>query len=91
MVKQNQHNKLCLNMGSRSLAVWIEYEAEVGADWTTFSSVSDARSRVLPGPDVPGFQNCKDMASQRPSLSGRQDGRGEGRGPRRVRHTSARF
>ena len=32
--------------------------AEVGAEGTTFSSVSVALSSELPGPAVPGFQNC---------------------------------
>ena len=48
-----------MNIGSRSLADWIEMAPEVGADGTTFSSVSVALSSELPGPAVPGFQNCR--------------------------------
>ena len=51
--------QLCLNIGRRSLADWIETYAPRGAEETTLSSVSVARSSVLPGPTVPGFQNCR--------------------------------
>jgi hypothetical protein len=37
----------------------METAPDVGAEGTTVSSVSVALSRELPGPAVPGFQNCK--------------------------------
>lgn len=53
-------NALCLKMGSLSLAPCIPIYPEDGALWITFSSVSVALSRLLPGPAVPGFQNWRD-------------------------------
>ena len=50
-------NALCLKMGSLSLAPCIPIYPEDGALWITFPSVSVSRSRELPGPEVPGFQN----------------------------------
>ena len=41
----------------------MEIALDVGAEETTFSSVSVALSRELPGPAVPGFQNCKVLIS----------------------------
>lgn len=52
--------QLCLKIGKRSRADDIETEAPKGADESTLPSASVARSRVLPGPAVPGFQNCRE-------------------------------
>ncbi len=42
----------------------MEYDDEVGADDITASSVSVALSKVLPGPVVPGLQNCRDILEE---------------------------
>jgi hypothetical protein len=47
-----------LNIGNCCLWAWRDNVAEVGADDRTTPSVSDALSSRLPGPSVPGFQNC---------------------------------
>ena len=51
----------CLKMGSLSLAPCMPRYPEDGALCITFSSVSVALSRLLPGPAVPGFQNWRDV------------------------------
>lgn len=45
-------------MGNRCLCAWSDNVVDIGADDRTTSSVSDALSNKLPGPIVPGFQNC---------------------------------
>jgi len=49
---------LCLNIGNCCLWAWRDNAVDLGADDRTISSVSDALSSRLPGPTVPGFQNC---------------------------------
>lgn len=51
----------CLKMGRRSRADCTDRTCVIGAEEMIFPSVSVALSRVLPGPAVPGFQNCRDM------------------------------
>jgi hypothetical protein len=45
-------------MGNRCFWAWSDNVVDIGADDRTASSASDALSSRLPGPIVPGFQNC---------------------------------
>lgn len=56
----------CLKMGRRSRADCTDRTCVIGAEEMIFPSVSVALSRVLPGPAVPGFQNCRDMTFVHP-------------------------
>ena len=49
-------------MGRRSRWACSPREEELGRAWTMVSSESVALSKELPGPWVPGFQNCKLLA-----------------------------
>ena len=64
----------CLKIGRRSREAEMDNNDELGAEGTTASSVSVALSRELPGPAVPGFQNCSDMVvsgqTRRPNEAG---------------------
>lgn len=59
----------------------MESNDELGAEGTTAPSVSVALSRELPGPAVPGFQNCSDMVVSGQTRRSNGEARTRGRDP----------